>query len=261
MGIVDAVVESLAKRDRAVVLGGLAVLLVLSWTYTVVMAFGMVPTETHGVSRIGTSHHWTGLEAIFMFLMWVVMMVAMMTPAAAPMLFAFVRLGRMRNPEKSSVFATLAFLLGYLALWTVFSLVATTAQWGLHSAALLSQRMDSANAVLSGTLLLAAGIYQFTPLKHACLAKCRAPMGFLLTEWRDGIRGTFVMGARHGAYCIGCCWLLMALLFVGGVMSLLWITGLAVAVLAEKVLLGGRVLGAVLGVIAIGWGTWLLTNA
>lgn len=240
-------------------LGALATLLVLSWIYTVFMASGMAPTEARGVSHMGTPHDWTALDAIFMFLMWVVMMVAMMTPAALPMLLAFARLGRMRNPEKSSVFATLAFLLGYLMLWAAFSLVATTVQWSLH--AFLSPLVDSANAVLSGTLLVAAGIYQLTPLKQACLAKCRVPMGFLLTEWRDGIRGKFVMGARHGAYCVGCCWLLMTLLFVGGVMSLLWIASLAVAVLAEKVLPAGRMLSAVLGIIAIAWGTWLLTSA
>jgi predicted metal-binding membrane protein len=110
-------------------------------------------------------------------------------------------------------------------------------------------------------LLLVAGVYQFTPLKHVCLAKCRAPMGFLITEWRDGIRGKFVMGVCHGAYCIGCCWLLMALLFVGGVMSLLWIAALTIVILAEKLLPNGRFVSATLGLIAVGWGTWLLANA
>jgi predicted metal-binding membrane protein len=205
--------------------------------------------------------HWSGVEALFMFLMWAAMMVAMMTPTTAPMLFAFMRLDRMRNPEKSSSKATFAFLLGYLMLWTGFSLVATIAQWGLHETALLSPMMKSESTWLSGALLLIAGVYQFTPLKYACLAKCRAPVGFLMTEWRDGIRGKLVMGVHHGAYCIGCCWLLMALLFVGGVMSLLWIAGLTTVILAEKLLPSGLFVSGVLGSIALGWGAWLLANA
>jgi predicted metal-binding membrane protein len=261
VGSLETSVEMLARRDRTVVLGGLFALLSLSWAYTVLMVLDMPGAGAHEAMSMMASRHWSGVEALFTFLMWAIMMVAMMTPTTALMLFAFMRLNRMRSPEKSSSKATFAFLLGYLTLWTGFSLVATIAQWGLHETALLSLLMKSESAWLSGSLLLVAGVYQFTPLKHACLAKCRAPMGFLMTEWRDGIRGKFVMGVCHGAYCIGCCWLLMALLFVGGVMSLLWIAALTIVILAEKLLPSGRFVSAALGLIAVGWGTWLLANA
>ena len=144
-----------------------------------------------------------------------------------------------------------------LVLWTLFSVVATTVQAALHATDLLSPGMRSVSSVLNGVLLITAGAYQLSPLKRACLSQCRSPMAFLLTEWREGAAGAFVMGLRHGLYCVGCCWLLMSLLFVGGVMDLRWIGVLSALVLLEKTLATPR-LATVLGVALVAWGAWLL---
>jgi len=128
------------------------------------------------------------------------------------------------------------FLLGYLTLWTGFSALATLAQWGLLTAALVSPMMESTSKALGGGLLLGAGLFQFSRLKYACLAHCRSPMGFLATEWRDGSWGAFRMGLKHGGYCLGCCWALMGLLFAFGVMNLLWVAGISGFVLLEKII-------------------------
>src|SRR2546421_6679774 len=130
----------------------------------------------------------------------------------------------------------MAFLSGYLFVWAAFSLVATVAQWWLHEAAVVTDLMTSASTTLDAALLLGAGLYQFAPMKEFCLSMCRTPLGFLLSEWRDGTRGALTMGLRHGAFCVGCCWGLMALLFVGGIMNILWIAVLAAAVFIEKLL-------------------------
>jgi predicted metal-binding membrane protein len=138
-------------------------------------------------------------------------------------------------------------LLGYLLVWIGFSAVATPAQWGLHAAAVLSPMMASTSSILGGVLLVAAGVFQFTPLKRACLVRCRSPLNFLMSDWREGQWGTFVMGLKHGAYCVGCCWMLMALLFVAGVMNLFWVAAIAVFVLVEKVAPRGDLIGRFAG--------------
>jgi predicted metal-binding membrane protein len=153
------------------------------------------------------------------------------------------------------------FLLGYVAVWTSFSALAAVAQWALHATALLSPRMVSTSPVLGGGLLIAAGVFQWTPLKHACLAHCRSPLSFLSTDWREGWRGAFAMGWKHGAYCTGCCWVLMALLFVAGVMNLWWIAAITLLVLLEKVLPRGLWFGRAAGVSFIVWGGWLIAGA
>jgi len=261
VGATDTAIESLARRDRIIVLAALALLLILAWAYTVVMALDGSEAHQHGRIALTAWKPWMATEAAFMLLMWIVMMVAMMIPSAAPMLFAFARISRARGRASAPVSASGAFLLGYLALWSAFGLFATAAQGLLHAAMLLSPAMASVSPTFSGAVLIAAGIYQFTPIKDACLAKCRMPLGFLLTEWRDGSRGAFVMGLRHGLYCVGCCWLVMALLFVAGVMNLVWIALLALVVLAEKALPYGQSVGRVLGIAAIVWGVWLLALA
>jgi len=263
----DRAIESLARRDRLVVLASLAVLVILAWAYTVLMALHGSEGDQHGemAGMAGMAMDawkpWTATEAALMFVMWIVMMAAMMIPSAASMMLAFARISRERAPAPALLSSGTAFLLGYLALWAAFGALATTAQGLLHAAALLSPSMASASPVFSGTVLIATGIYQFTPLKGVCLAKCRTPLAFLLAEWRDGSRGAFVMGLRHGLYCVGCCWAVMALLFVGGVMNLVWIALLALVVLAEKALPYGRWVGRALGIAAVLWGAWLLAFA
>ena len=148
--------------------------------------------------------------------------------------------------------------MGYLIIWTGFSLVATLVQWALHSASLLSTGMVRATPILGGILLILAGAFQFSQLKNACLTHCRTPVGFIMTEWREGYRGALIMGIKHGYYCVGCCWLLMALLFVAGVMNLLWMAIITVFVLVEKLLPAGDRIGRYAGVLFIVWGTWLI---
>jgi predicted metal-binding membrane protein len=201
---------------------------------------------------------WGTLDVLLLFLMWAVMMVAMMVPAAAPMLLMFATINRRRRAQQQPFVSTAVFLGGYLLVWAGFSAVATLAQWGLHEAALLSPMMVSTSPLLGGTLLLVAGIFQWTPLKYACLSHCRSPLGFLMTDWRDGTRGALHMGLKHGAYCTGCCWTLMALLFVAGVMNLLWVATIAAFVLVEKVLPRGDLVGRVAGGILVIAGLALL---
>jgi predicted metal-binding membrane protein len=179
--------------------------------------------------------------------MWAVMMVAMMTPSAAPMILTFAAVNRRRQAQQGRLVPTAVFVLGYLLVWSGFSIVATLAQWGLHTAALLSPMVVVTSPVVGGLLLIAAGIFQWTPLKSTCLTQCRSPLGFLMTDWREGTWGALVMGLRHGSYCVGCCWVLMALLFVAGVMNLLWVAAIAVLILVEKVLPRGELVSRVAG--------------
>ena len=183
--------------------------------------------------------------------MWAVMMIAMMVPSATPMVFAFLQVNQGRKAANRPYVPVTIFLLGYLAVWTAFSAFATLAQWGLHRAALLSPAMAATSPVLNGVLLIAAGIFQWTPLKLACLKGCRSPLSFLMSEWRDGAAGAFAMGLKHGAYCVGCCWVLMALLFVAGVMNLLWVAVIALFVMAEKLLRKGELIARISGVALI----------
>ena len=203
-------------------------------------------------------HAWTAAEFVLMFLMWAVMMVGMMLPSAAPMILLYDRVRERQEAKGASLTATAVFAAGYLLAWALFSLAAVVAQWALEQAALLSPMMVSASPWLGGGLLIAAGIYQWTPLKHACLVHCRMPITFLAHHWHPGGLGALRMGLHHGLFCIGCCWVLMALLFVFGVMNLLWIAALAIFVLLEKVLPRGDWVGRVSGALMIAAGLWLM---
>jgi predicted metal-binding membrane protein len=156
---------------------------------------------------------------------------------------------------------TAIFLSGYLLVWTGFSGLATLTQWGFHSAALLSPMMVSTSPLLGGIILLVAGLLQWTPLKYACLTHCRSPLSFLMTDWREGYRGALIMGLRHGSYCTGCCWFLMALLFVAGVMNLLWVATITAFVLIEKIAPRGEVVGRLGGVVLVIAGLMMLGQA
>jgi predicted metal-binding membrane protein len=192
------------------------------------------------------------------FIMWAVMMTAMMVPTAGPMILLFANVQRNRKVQQRPYVSTGVFLLGYLTVWYGFAALACVAQSGLHTATLLSPQLASTSPFLGGVLLIAAGVFQWTPLKSVCLTRCRSPLGFLMTEWREGVKGTFVMGLRHGIFCLGCCWVLMALLFVLGVMNLLWIAALAGFVLLEKLAPAGHSIGRLMGVLLVGWGVWML---
>ena len=194
---------------------------------------------------------WGAREALLAFAMWSVMMALMMTPAATPMVVTYHRLARVPR-------ATASFVSGYLLVWTGFSVGAAALQGVLHSARLLSVDSLRVAPTLGGVLLIVAGVWQLTPLRDACLSKCRSPASFLMTEWRDGLRGAFDMGIRHGFWCVACCWALMLLLFAAGVMNLFWIVAIAIWVLLEKTLPDARWLSRAGGVLAIGWGVWLI---
>ena len=202
------------------------------------------------------SPHWTIANVTAVFVMWALMMMAMMLPSATPMLLTFANLNR----RKGDITPTWAFAAGYLALWTGFSAFATVAQWGLQRADLISPMIVSTSPAMTASLLIAAGVFQFTPLKRRCLRHCRTPMGFLITDWRDGLSGAWTMGLRHGVYCLGCCWALMCLLFVIGVMNLAWVGALTLAVLAEKALPGGERIGNLLGIALIAVGVFSLAT-
>ena len=183
--------------------------------------------------------------------MWAVMMAAMMLPSALPMVLTFLSMGKRSGDTARGH----GFVAAYLCVWLVFSAVATAAQWLLQWLDWVNPMLVSTSAVLTGVLLLIAGIYQFSRLKRICLLRCRTPFAFLLGEWRDGVAGAFRMGIRHGLFCMGCCWALMALLFVGGVMNLAWIAALSLAVAMEKLLPGGERLATALGVVLIALGS------
>ncbi len=239
--------EALLRRDRTVVLLGAALLTLLSWAYLLHIAArpdgGMSMPADLAMPQM---QRWGVVEVLLLFVMWAVMMVAMMVPSVAPLILIFARANR-RRTGRAAVGQATVLLLGYLAVWTAFSVVATVATWQLQRTALLSPMMMGTSSLLGGAILVAAGIFQFTPLKHACLSRCRSPIGFLASEWRYGYRGTFVMGLKHGLYCVGCCWMLMALLFVAGVMNLFWVAAIGVFVLVEKVATRGELLGRIVG--------------
>ena len=254
----SSVVETWARRDRIILSVSLVTIVVLSWAYLVDMAQAMQGMDMNMSMSMSAMQAWTAIDFVLMFTMWTVMMIAMMTPSASPMVFMFAKIDRQRQTQRNPIATSWVFLAGYLVIWAAFSAVAVLAQWGLHSAALLSPMMVSTSALLGGSLLVAAGVFQLTSLKHACLHQCRTPLGFLISEWRNGYQGAFVMGLKHGYFCTGCCWALMALLFVAGVMNLLWVAAIAGFVLVEKIAPAGHWLGKAAGILMIGWGGWML---
>jgi predicted metal-binding membrane protein len=254
---------SALRHDRAVVLGSLSVVVVLAWVYLLLGAgIEMEAMDMSGGRMMAMLPEWTPAYGLVVFAMWAVMMVAMMLPSAAPVTLLIASLSRKRREAGTAVGLTTApFVLGYLAVWFAFAAVATLLQWGLDALGLLSETMALASAVVAGSVLILAGIYQWTPLKEACLRHCRSPLQFLLHHWRDGATGAFVSGARHGAFCLGCCWMLMALLFVGGIMNLAWIAGIALLVLIEKTLPWGGWMGRATGAVLVVWGAVTLAMA
>ncbi|OAF07727.1 hypothetical protein AYJ54_16580 [Bradyrhizobium centrolobii] len=240
--------EHVLRRDRLVVVVALVAVVTLAWTYLAIGA-GM-DTEMMAEMPDMEPMPWTPVYAALLFVMWWVMMIAMMVPSAAPTVLLYAAVKHKERAPAAAVEAWV-FLAGYLAIWAGFSLVAVLAQWLLEHAGLLSMAMASTSAMLGGVILLAAGLYQFTPLKTACLRYCQSPLLFLSQHWRPGTMGAFGMGLRHGGYCVGCCWFLMALLFVSGVMNLIWIVGIALYVACEKLLPLGRRLSQAAGVALI----------
>jgi predicted metal-binding membrane protein len=252
-------VGRISIRDRTLVLVGLAGLSLLAWLYLFYLV-GMMERMPAGMAMVEPQlRSWTAAEALLCFVMWAVMMAGMMLPSAAPMILIFSETHRKRASQGQPIVSTGLFVLGYLVVWTAFSLFATAAQWGLQSTALLSPTLlKSTSPLLGGAILIAAGLFQWTDLKRRCLTHCRSPLNFLLNDWRDGRVGAFVMGLRHGLFCLGCCWALMGLLFVTGVMNLLWVALIGGFVLLEKVAPFERWVSGGAGAVLAGWGLWLL---
>lgn len=248
--------ESVLKRDRLVVASGLVAVVVLAWAYITYLSWGTGgPGMGMGPDAMAMEP-WGAVDFALNFVMWSVMMVAMMVPSAAPMVLLFATVNRKRRQEQRPFVPTGLFLAVYVAVWASFSTLATTGQWALHSAALLSPAIATTSPILAGSILLLAGLFQWSPLKSLCLTRCRSPLSFLMSEWREGTRGSLVMGLRHGMYCLGCCWTLMALLFVAGVMNLVWVALIAALVLVEKVAPRGQWVGRAAGLLLLGLGAW-----
>lgn len=248
---------SLLQSDRLFVFSGLTAITVLSWAYMVWMAMDMTGTGMNMAKPC--LMHWGAWDVVHLFIMWAVMMAAMMLPAATPMILMFVTVNRQRGKKQDFLIATWIFVLGYLIVWTAYSALATLAQWGLHFAALLTHTMVITSPFLGGAMLLAAGVFQWTPFRDACMSKCRSPLGFIMKEWREGRRGALIMGMKHGLFCVGCCWLLMTLSFVLGVMNLLWMAALTAFMLLEKVT-DNKWISRTAGLTLVAWGLWVVAG-
>lgn len=257
--------EAIFKRDRMIVLAALIGITLLAWDYMANEARSLYHTgvcSCAGMQMSGPDKNaWQAATFIPLCLMWAEMMVAMMIPSAAPMILTFAMVQRRRRAQERPFVPTTIFLLGYLGVWTGFSVLASIAQWILHTKALLSPMMVNTSPVLGGIILIMAGVFQWTPLKHSCLTHCRSPLSFLMTGWHEVKFGALLMGLKYDAYCTGCCWVLMALLFIAGVMNVWWIAIIAVFVLVEKIAPRGLLLGKVAGILLAAWGIWLLAGA
>lgn len=251
--------ESLLRRDRWLVGGSLTVAVALCWAWLVPMARDMYGPMT-GASAWMMTDNWDLIHLALLFAMWVVMMAGMMLPTAAPALLIYAAVIR-RSPSGARVTAHAnAFAGGYLVVWTLFSLLATGLQRWLAHALLLSPMMETSSSVLGGALLIVAGIFQLTPWKRTCLDACRSPAEFLVRHWRPGVSGGFYLGLANGLFCLGCCWALMLLLFVGGVMNLWCIVALTIFVLLEKIAPLGAQGGRLSGVLLTALGLWVVLH-
>ena len=257
----SSALEGLVRRDRLVVGLGLAAITILAWLQLARTAAGMqamaMDARVHAAMGMVDTHAWGVSDWLPLFIMWAVMMVAMMLPSAAPVILLVLGVYRRRG-HRSARAAAWAFVAGYLMAWAGFSAAAAGAQVGLHGAALLTGDMASGSMRVAGVILLIGGVYQWLPMKRACLTHCRSPLELLTRYWREGAAGALAMGLRHGAFCVGCCWALMTLLFVVGVMNLVWVAAIGVFVLLEKLWRGGAAAGRLTGALLSAWGVYAL---
>lgn len=254
----ESVLRRVLKRDRTLTVGGLLVAIALCWAYLLAGA-GMDMPDMSGMLMPAEPVAWTVGYVGIQFAMWAVMMAAMMLPSAAPTILLYDMIAR-RLAQTAPAAGAGMFALGYVAAWAAFSVAAVLLQLGLAESALLSAGLKTTSVAVAGGVLVAAGLYQWTPWKHACLRRCRSPLEFLMMHWRKGAAGAFEMGLRHGAFCLGCCWALMLLLFVGGIMNLAWVAGIALYVLVEKIAPGGAWIGRIAGIGLVLWGAVILAH-
>lgn len=271
--MMEGALELLLRRDRIIVAAALILLVTIAWGYLLwrvdAMSVGdmemlglRMDGNPFGMAIIPSFRPWSAADLILMFVMWTIMMVGMMIPSAAPMILVYARVARQARMQGKPLASTAYFAGGYLLAWTAFSLVATICQWLLERASLLSPMMDSTSNIFGGIVLIVTGLFQWTPLKDFCAKYCQAPLMFIQRHgsFRRHPLGSLSIGFRHGLYCVGCCWALMALLFVGGVMNALWIAGIAIFALAEKAIPAGRVLSRMAGLGLTAAGVWWITT-
>ena len=228
--------ESVLKKDRLIVISGLFVICILAWFYIIYLYRQMEVMDMNALFfAMPMTPSWTVLDFVLLFLMWFVMMIAMMTPSVAPLILLFTKVNRQRREQQSPFVNTSYLLTGYFVVWGGFSLIATLLQWLLQQVSWLNPDMIITNKIVGSVILVAAGVFQFTPLKQTCLSFCKSPLEFIVKHWKEGKKGAIKMGIKNGAYCVGCCWVLMVLLFVSGVMNILWVAVIALFVLIEKV--------------------------
>nr|ART36742.1 D493 [uncultured bacterium] len=252
----DHAIVALARRERAVVTAGLAGAILLAWAY--ILSGAGMDMNRMDMDMPGMETATSGFDYfLMMFPMWMIMMAAMMLPGAAPMILLFTAISQKQRERGAPIASTALFTLGYLLVWSLFSVGATLLQWALREAEVIQHALSIDSPAMSAALMLGAGLWQITPVKRACLEYCRSPVHYISTHWRKGRMGALRMGLQHGAFCLGCCWFLMGLLFVGGIMNLYWIIGIAAYVLFEKLVPNGQALARISGVMLIGAGVWL----
>jgi predicted metal-binding membrane protein len=252
-------VDRLLRREQLLVSSCLAAVIMISWAYMLHMAWGM--SGAGAEITLACLMNWGSGNIAHMFIMWAIMMVAMMFPSATPMILMFTTLNEGQREIQRPLIPTGLFVLGYFLVWTSYSALAAMAQWGLHVATLLSHNLVITSPLLGGILLVAAGVFQWTPFRDACMSKCRSPLGFLMAEWREGRLGALIMGLKHGLNCVGCCWLLMLLSFVLGIMNMVWMAIVTGFMLVEKAYPRSQWVSRTSGLILIAWGLWVAAAA
>jgi len=264
------ILTAVVRRDRGIVAAVLALACALAWAWLIAQARQMSASPAMAsMPGMGPMPGMAGMAPAAVtpayvasaFVMWTLMMVAMMLPSAAPMILTYARFAGGTKAQGGALAPTLLFAAVYLVVWAGFSALAAAAQAGLvQTGAISATRLAFGDRRIAGALLIAAGLYQLTPIKRACLGQCQAPLGFIMQRWRPGWRGALRLGFAHAIVCVGCCWALMALLFVGGVMSLAWVAALALIVLIEKVAPIGQRGAWIIGAAAVAAGFALIAG-
>jgi predicted metal-binding membrane protein len=254
-------IEYILKKDRLIIIVGLFIICVLSWLYIIYLYRQMYPMNMDAMFfAMPMSAKWTATDFVLLFLMWFVMMVAMMMPSVAPLILIFAGINRQRRQVQNPFVPTGYLLSGYFSVWLIFSLLATVLQWLMQHLSLLNPDMIITSKIVGGIILIAAGLFQFTTLKQRCLYNCQTPIKFIHKHWQEGRAGAFRMGVKNGLFCLGCCWILMILLFVSGIMNLLWIAIIAGFVFAEKIFSGTKLVSYISGVALIIYGAFVLLS-
>ena len=251
--------ENILRKDRLIIISALFIISLLAWLYIIYLYRQMTVMNMDALFfAMPMTPSWTMTDFTLLFLMWLVMMIAMMTPAVAPLILIFATVNRQRKQQNRPFVNTAYLMTGYFLVWAAFSLAATSLQWLLQQISLLNPEMKTTSKILGSVILMATGIFQFTTLKHSCLQYCRTPIEFVHRHWKEGKQGALRMGIQNGFYCLGCCWMLMVLLFVAGIMNLLWVAVIALFVLIEKISSRTKWISYVAGVVLILYGVLFL---